>query len=61
MPETEPRKRISEVVSDEIARQESERAEEAAYADLPEKFDPSAPGSTFAKRICQRIRQQRLA
>ena len=59
--ETELRKRIGELVAEEVERQTSERNEDLAYADLEEKFDPSNPGGTFAKRITQRLRQQSLA
>jgi hypothetical protein len=58
--EPEPRKRLAQLVGEAVARQENERAEDAAYADLPENFDPANPGGTFAKRVTQRIAQQRL-
>jgi hypothetical protein len=60
--ESEPRKRISELVGEELQRQTIEREEEQAFADLSEdSFDASNPGSTFAKRVTQRIQQQRLS
>jgi hypothetical protein len=55
----QPRK-LSELVAAEVQRQTTEREEDAAYADLPETFDASNPGGTFAKRITQRIQQKRF-
>jgi hypothetical protein len=55
----EPKKKISERVFDEIQRQELESQQEKAYADLPEPGHvPANPGSTFARRILQRIAQE---
>jgi len=58
--EAQPRKRLSELVGEEVQRQEDQRLEDQAWADLPEKFDPSNPGSTFAQRVTQKILQQRF-
>jgi hypothetical protein len=59
--ESEPRKkRLCELVGEEVRRQENERGEDMAYADLSEAFDASNPGSTFAERITQRIQQRRF-
>ena len=60
MTESQPRKRLAELVGEEVQRQTTERETEEAYADLPEKFDPSNPGSTFAKKVLQRLEQARL-
>jgi hypothetical protein len=59
-PSEQPRKRLSELVGEEVGRQTVEREQDAAYADLPEKFNPADPGGSFAKRITQRIQQQRF-
>jgi len=57
---TEPRKRLSELIGEEIARQSLEREREAAYADLPETPEPANPGSNFARRVVQKMQQKRF-
>ena len=56
-----PRQRLSERVGAEVQRQTIEREQEAAFADPVDKFDPANPGGTMAKRITQRIQQERFA
>ena len=64
--ETEPKKRISERVFDEIRRQEIERQQEVAFQD-PDDRPPipahrrTSEDSPLAKRIVQRIQQERFA
>jgi hypothetical protein len=44
-----------------IESQRTEQEQEIAYANLPEPaHTPADPGSTFARRVTQRIQQQRF-
>ena len=55
-----PRRKLAELVGDEVGRQRTEQEQEQAYADPVEKFNPSNPGGVMARRIVQRIQQQRF-
>jgi hypothetical protein len=56
----QPRKRLFQLVGEEVGRQCLEREREQAFAITDEKFDPSNPGGVMARRIMQRIQQQRF-
>ena len=54
-------KRLSELVAEEIARQTAERELEDAFAAPPEPSNtPADPGSSFGRRVSQRIQQARF-
>jgi hypothetical protein len=59
-PTNTPRRRIATIVAENVSQQETERDQEKAFAEVPEKFNPADPGSRFAKRVSNAIQQKRF-